>query len=352
MIIWGILVLALLVLVHEIGHFIAARILKIPVEVFSIGFGPPIAEFNSAFTKYRISLIPLGGYVKLFGEEEVPENVDTKLKKLAFKNRSYFEKMFVVLAGPLANLIFAWIVLVLVHILGFPILTPTIGEVLKDTPAEKAGLKGGDIIVSIDNSEVDSWEKVAKYIQKNPNKTINIVVLRGKEKLTFSLQPKEETVQTIFGEKKRIGIIGIKPSGNFAIKRYPLTIALVEATKKFYDIVYITVKGIVKLIERVVPIESIGGPIMIVQMAKEQATQGGSYLLFFMSLISINLAILNLLPIPVLDGGHAFIFTVEAIIRKPLDEKVKETISYFGLFIILMIMIIALYNDITKLIAR
>lgn len=348
----GIGVLALLILIHELGHFLCARLFKIPVEVFSIGFGPPIYEYEGKYTKYRISAIPFGGYVKLFGEEEVPEDVDPELERLAFKNRSYLEKILVVLAGPMANLIFAWILLVVVHMIGIPVLQPVIGEVIKDSPAYMAGLKRGDRIIKIDGRDIDSWDKIAKYIQENPNREISLTILRDNSIVTIKIKPKEEILENIFGEKRKVGIIGIKPLGTVTKKSYPFIKAIEEGTTKFYNIIYLTLKSLVKLIERAIPIGSIGGPIMIVQMAKEQASQGSSQLLFFMSLISVNLGILNLLPIPILDGGHAMIFTIEAILRKQLSQKAKELVSYLGLVIILSIMIIAFYNDLMRLIVR
>lgn len=347
-------VLALLIIVHELGHFLAAKIIGVPVEAFSIGLGPAVFEKKMGETTYRVGIIPFGGFVKLLGEEKIPEEleVNEELMRKTFVRRSYLEKIFVVLSGPIANIFFAWLILVIVHISGFPLLSPEIGEVIKGSPAETAGLKKGDVILKVDGHEVSTWDRLASYIHKRANKTIELEVSRSGEIVKIKITPREEVTKNIFGETKRIGVIGIKPSGNIVKVKYPLLKAIEEGTAKTINMIAITIKGIIKIIERIVPLESIGGPIMIVQMAKQQANAGGTQLALFIAIVSVNLAVLNLLPIPVLDGGHILVYTIEAVIRRSLSERARELINYIGLSIILLIMIIAMYNDLSRLVLK
>ncbi|NPA15696.1 MAG: RIP metalloprotease RseP [Deferribacteres bacterium] len=351
--IFAIIALGVLIFVHELGHFLAAKWLGIFVEKFSIGFGPAIVSKKIGETEYALSLIPLGGYVKLLGEdEESAEDIPSHLRERAFSCRPVREKALVVLAGPLANIVFAFFLIYSASLVGFPSLLPEVGKVLPDTPAAQAGLKPGDLIVEINGKRIRTWDELVAIVHSNPDRDLEVKVKRNGKLLTFKIHTSSKVVKTIFGKTKKIGLIGIVASGATTVKRYNPVEAFVEAARRTYEMVYLTILGIVKIVERAVPLKSIGGPILIVQMAKQQAQTGLINFILFTALISINLGVINLLPIPVLDGGHLLFFMIEAILGRPISLRKKEIAQQIGLFIIIMIMVLAFYNDILRLAGR
>ncbi len=349
----AIIALGILIFVHELGHFLAAKWLGIFVEKFSIGFGPAIYSKKIGETEYALSIVPLGGYVKLLGEdEESLENLPSHLKSRAFVYRSLKEKALVVIAGPLSNIIFASFLIYVASLIGFPALLPEVGKVLPNTPAAKAGIKPGDLIVEIDGKRIRTWDDLVSVVHSSPDKILELKVKREEKVISFKVYTSSKVVRSIFGEKKRIGLIGIVASGATVIQRYSPLEAIWESLKRTYEMIYLTVLGIIKIIERAVPLKSIGGPILIVQMAKQQAQTGVINFILFTALISINLGIINLLPIPVLDGGHLLFFAIEGVLRRPISLRKKEIAQQIGLFILIMIMILAFYNDILRLVGR
>ncbi len=349
----AIIALGILIFVHELGHFLVAKWLGIFVEKFSIGFGPAIYSKKIGETEYALSVVPLGGYVKLLGEdEESLENLPSYLKSRAFVYRSLKEKALVVIAGPLSNIVFASFLIYMASLIGFPALLPEVGKVLPNTPAAKAGIKPGDLIVEIDGKRIRTWDDLVSVVHNSPDKILELKVKREGKVISFKVYTSSKVVRSIFGEKKRIGLIGIVASGATAIQRYSPLEAVWESLKRTYEMIYLTVLGIIKIIERAVPLKSIGGPILIVQMAKQQAQTGVINFILFTALISINLGIINLLPIPILDGGHLLFFAIEGVLRRPISLRKKEIAQQIGLFILIMIMILAFYNDILRLAGR
>lgn len=347
-IIAAIVVFGLLIFFHELGHFLFAKYFKVYVEKFSIGFGPAIVSKKIGETEYMISAIPLGGYVKMFGEDlktDIPED----MKKKAFSYKPLYQRSLIVFAGPLFNFILAIILFVIINMIGMPMLLPVIGKVQEGMPAYEAGLKSEDKIIKINGADIRYWDEMSKIIKNNPGKELTITVLRGDKELTFTISPKLSKSKNIFGEEISVGLIGVTPKGDYTTVRYKLLDAVKKGLEKTYEVTKLTIVGIVKIFQKVVPANNIGGPIMIFQMAKETAQVGVNSLIAFMGVISINLAILNLLPVPVLDGGHLFFYMVEAIIRRPLNLKVREYANMVGIALLLALMAFAFYNDLIRI---
>ncbi len=348
--VWSfLLVLSGLIFFHELGHFAVARAFGIRVLKFSIGFGPRVWGIVRNGTDYCISAFPLGGFVKMLGE--VPgEEVPAEDRPYSFSHRPVWQRACVVVAGPLANFLFAMVVFFGILLsYGDPILLPEIGEVAPDSPAMEAGIQPGDVIVAINGQKVASWEEAAGIIRKSGGKTIEMEIRRGDELLRLSVTPRMNKVKNIFGEEVETPLIGITAAGKLEVKRVGPLDAAVMAVAKTWDLTVLTAKGFVKIIERVVPLSSLGGPIMIAQMAGQQAEQGWLNLFFFMALLSINLGLLNLLPIPMLDGGHLFFYLVEAVTGRPLSQKQMQVVQQIGMLILGALMLLVFYNDIARL---
>ncbi len=346
----AIVFLGILIFVHELGHFLMARLYGVGVEKFSLGFGPKIWGIKRGETEYVLSLFPLGGYVKLLGEnpeEELPEDADISR---SFSHKPLSTKAAIVAAGPMSNLIFAAFVMSMVYLWGIPVLEPVVGKVLPNTPAAVAGLMPKDKIVAIEGKRMSSWSDLSGIIQKNPGKPLKLTIKRKDQSLELTVTPEPQETKNIFGEKKKVGMLGIVAAGVFRVERSnPLT-AVARGIGYTVKIFYLTVLGIIKIIQRVVPAKSVGGPILIVQLASQQAKAGLLSLLTFMAFISVNLGVINLFPIPVLDGGHLLFFCIEAVRRRPLSIRTKEMAQQIGLAIIIIIMVLAFYNDIARII--
>lgn len=347
-----VVVLGILIFVHEFGHFIVARRLGVGVTKFSFGFGPKLFGIRRGETEYLVSAIPLGGYVKLVGEsdgDEVPEDQ----RQRSFSHKPVWVKTAVVAAGPLGNLLFAVLVLWIVFLGGVPALTPKIGNVLPDSPAARAGLQAGDVVVRIDGEPVATWEDLAERIRRETEgRALSLTVRREGKDFTVGVAPEIREGKSIFGEKVREPKIGIVAGQEIVRKRLGPVSALLRAGKETGKLIELTVITVVKLLTRVVPSDTLGGPILIAQLAGDQARQGISPFAYFLGLLSVNLGILNLLPIPILDGGHLLFFSIEALRRRPMSPQARAMAQQVGLAIILMLTALVFYNDIARLVAR
>jgi len=343
-----IIVLGVLIFFHELGHFLVARVLGVGVERFSLGFGPKLIGKTIGITEYRISAIPLGGYVKMVGESPDSE-LDPSDIPISFTHKHVFKRILIVAAGPFFNILLALIIFFgIFQISGLLILKPGIGEVNEGTPAYMAGLKKDDLVVSIDGVDISSWEDMANAIMASNGKTLAISVLRGDTILTNNVTPEVKKFKNIFNEDVDRYVIGITASGEVIRKDLNFFQALSESFIQTYEITALTIKGVVKLFQGTVSPKTLGGPIMIAQMAGQQAKEGVVNLIFFIALISINLAILNFLPIPVLDGGHLLFFFIEAVKGSPVSVKVREISQQAGIFVLILLMIYVFYNDIAR----
>lgn len=347
-----IIVLGILIFVHELGHFLAAKKMGVRVEVFSLGFGPKLIGLMKGDTEYRISLIPLGGYVKLYGEhpETVPQIVDPD-KAFAFKRP--WQKAFIVIAGPLGNFIFAFLAFwFLFALFGKTYTPPKVGEVLPNSPAEKVGIQKGDVILEINGKKVKSFEDILLEMRKEDRPQVfEVIVKRGEEVLSFKVTPDYMEGSTIFGKKTKVPFFGIKSSPEVVHEKINPLSAFLIAGKKVYDFTALTLIAVYKLITGELPFSTLGGPITIGKFAGESARLGLLAFISFMALLSINLGVFNLLPLPMLDGGHLVLFGVEAIVGRPISLKTQEMIFKIGLILIIALSIAVFYNDILRVLS-
>jgi len=347
-----VVILGILIFFHELGHFLVAKYFGVRVLKFSLGFGKKIIGRKLGDTEYLISMIPLGGYVKMLGEtdNDDAEPLTPEEEERSFSHQHVFKRMAIVAAGPTFNLLLALIIFSLFYIgVGKQIMEPEIGQVREHSPAETAGLKKGDFIMAVDGKQVQSWHEIKDAVHDRAGKSVSIAVRRNQQLFTFTVVPEESVSKNIFGEDIKTALIGIVASGKFRTLTLPTGSAVVEAGKKTGEVIWLTCLTVIKLFERVIPIQTIGGPILIGQMTGQLAQESFLYLIPFMAVISINLGILNLLPVPILDGGFLVFLFLELIIGKPLSLKKRDMAQKIGLFLLIMLMVVVLFNDITRL---
>ena len=345
-----IIVLGVLVFVHELGHFLMAKLFGVRVDAFSLGFPPKLLHKKIGDTDYRLSVVPLGGYVKLFGENPKDE-VPFELEPVSFSHHPLWHRFLIVMAGPVFNLLFAVLALFLVFAFsGIPYLTTEVGGVKEGSPAAHAGLKTGDQILSVGGEAVSRWEDLSVRIRQGGEHPLTLSVRRGDRDFQVQVTPQHMETSDIFGGKVSALIIGISSGNTPAVERVGPIRALTLGVVYTGRLTWLTVESLYKLVTRQVPLKSVGGPILIAQVAGKQAKMGVTYLVQFMAALSVNLFLLNLLPIPVLDGGHLFFFTLEAIRGKPLPMQHREMAQGLGLMLILALMILVFYQDILRLV--
>ncbi len=348
-ILWAVLVLGVLIFVHELGHFLVAKRAGVSVLKFSLGFGPKIAGFTRGGTEYLLSAIPLGGYVKMLGEDPKEEVADLER---SFSAKPIGWRSLIILAGPGSNFLLAIAIFWVVFMVGVPTLTTKVGEVMEGFPAREAGLLQGDRIAAIEGRPIEKWEELAKQIHQSPGRPVRLTVEREGQRFDVTVAPKATKQKNLFGEEQEIGLLGIAPAEEFLTERTNPITAFGRAVYKTYDLSVLILVTFGKLLQGVVPAKTIGGPLLVAQMAGEQARLGILNLLFFTALLSINLAILNLLPIPILDGGHLFFALIEAARGKPVSLKKREMAQQVGLVLLVALMIFAFYNDIFRLLGK
>jgi regulator of sigma E protease len=343
-----IIVLGILVFAHELGHFLLAKRLGVGVLTFSLGFGPKLIGRKIGETQYQISAFPLGGFVKLIGENPEEEVKEEDLSR-SFSAQPKWKRTFIISAGPLFNFFLAVVLFSCINLFGIPYFPSKVGEVSPGLPAERVGLKKGDLVISIDGKEVSKWEDLHKIISDSKGKELSIKVKRNGEILNFKVTPQAVKDKNLFGEEVETFRIGIVNPKEVLIEKVNPMIALGMGFVQTWQGIKLTVIGIVKLIQRVIPAKTIGGPILIAQLAGEQAKRGLLSLILFMAILSINLGVINLFPIPILDGGHFLFLGLEAILRRPLSIKKMEMAQQIGLVFIILLMLFAFYNDLIRI---
>ncbi|MFO8112418.1 MAG: RIP metalloprotease RseP [Desulfosalsimonadaceae bacterium] len=345
-----IIVLGVLIFFHELGHFIMARAFGVGVEKFSLGFGPALVKWKKGRTEYCISAFPLGGFVKMVGEQP-DAALSEEDRPYSFTHKPVSRRMIIVAAGPVFNFLLAIIIFfVLFTAAGLMFLQPEIGEVRPDSPAARAGLEAGDRIVSIGGTAIESWSEMAEAVSKSGGNPVEMQIEREGREIQATVNPVVEPMENIFGETHDRYIIGITASGSTGVIRLGPVEAVGESLRRTYMIVELTVVSVAKMVRGTVSVDNLGGPIMIAQMAGEQVEHGLINLLGFIALVSINLGILNLLPIPVLDGGHLMFFGIEAVKGSPVSLRTREVAQQVGLFILLTLIVFVFYNDIMRIV--
>jgi regulator of sigma E protease len=428
-IILALLALGILIVVHELGHYVAARLSGVWVERFSIGFGPILLRKTKWDTEFCLSLVPLGGYAKLHRMFEEEEAVDGR-EHQAFYSKSYIKKLFMILAGVLFNMLFAVLILSFGYVVGYkahdPVIygvegaalqagflkgdiissingkkirawdefsatltydmkypadvtalregvpvalsytpefvestdlfgdkimltesgmtvyiPPVIGHVTSGLPAEQSGMKEGDTILAVNGESIAVWSDVGKLIRSSGGEPITISALRNGEPITFELAAKSIGPENSY-------VIGIAPTdGGIILREWPWK-AVYLGLKDSLAVTKLIYVGLGKLVTGKVSVDNLGGPIMIISEGSNSAKAGIAQYLFYIALISINLGVLNLLPIPVLDGGYAILFTFERLISRKIGRRIREASQMAGIFLLVMVMLFAMYNDILR----
>ncbi|MDD2828974.1 MAG: RIP metalloprotease RseP [Sulfuricurvum sp.] len=341
------LVLSLLIFLHELGHYSAAKFFGVYVEVFSIGFGKKLFSFRWLNTQWQISAIPLGGYVKMKGQD------DSDPTAISYDNDSYttkkpWQRIIILLAGPLANFLTAWVLFYAIALGGPQALSPIVGKVVVNSPAQQVGLIAKDKILSINGKTITTWDEISDTI-KSSEGSLTLGVERNETKLFITLTPQISEATNIFKEKVQKRMVGIAPSGITHKLNLGFSETLEYATKQTYETSFLIFQSVQKLLTGVVPAKEVGGVVSIVQVTADATAYGWISLFFFTALISVNLGVLNLLPIPALDGGHIMFNLYEIIRRKAPSEAVITQLTIGGWVLLLGLMFLGLYNDITRL---
>jgi regulator of sigma E protease len=359
-----ILTLSIVVFVHEFGHFIVARRNGVRCESFSIGFGPELFGYTDKHgTRWKFSAIPLGGYVKMFGEGETmqavegggepaePRELSPEEKAVSFKHKTIAQRAAIVFAGPGANFLFTILVFWAVFILsGRPITEPVIGKVVEGSAAEQAGLQVGDRVLSIDGAGVERFEDIQRIVAIAHGVPMSVTLERAGEELTLNAQPRVIEDKDAFGNITKRALLGISSSGESRrIEQPGLVQALGWSVGQTYTVVESTFVGIGQMISGLRGTEDLGGPIRIAKYSGQAAKSGWMNFVIFMAILSVNLGLINLFPVPLLDGGHLLFYAIEAVRGRPLPERVQEWGLRIGLVLVLMLMVFATWNDIVQL---
>jgi regulator of sigma E protease len=339
-----IFVLSVLVFVHELGHFLSAKGFGIRVERFSIGYPPRLFGKRRGDTDYCISAVPFGGYVKIAGM--VDESLDTKAiqgppQPWEFRSKPWLQRLIVVLAGSLMNLLLAYLILTaFARFQGVGRISgTTVGIVTEGRPAAGAGLKPDDRIVRVNGDSVATWEALTRHIHSSPGKTLRIEWMSGDSLRSALITPLPDTL-----DGRPVGLIGIQAKSEVVKIGWPA--AFVESAKYCWQITRLIAGSLVRLVTGQDSLKTLGGPVKIAQLAGDSARQGMGPLFYLMALLSINLGLLNLLPFPVLDGGHVLILCIEGIVRKEIPVRVKMIIQQAGMVLLIGLILLVTYNDI------
>ena len=350
------LVLTVVVFVHEMGHFLVARWNGVRVDVFSIGFGREIWGWTSpkTGTRWRISLLPLGGYVKMFGESEFDDKAEPltpEEQAVSFHHKRVGQRAAIVLAGPLANFVFGIGLLALMFLVfGQATMPPVVGSVIAGSAAEEAGFRPGDRILSIRGDAITGFQDIQLIVPLYIGEKLDFIVLRDGKELALSAQPRVTEIPDRFGNVRRTPFLGIgAPKVAPEIIQHGLTSAVVTAVKETGTIISATFTGLGQMISGARESTELGGPLRIAQGAGQAAQLGVGSVAFFVILLSINLGLINLFPVPMLDGGHLAFYAVEAVLGRPLGVRAQEYGFRVGLFLVLALMLFATRNDLIEL---
>jgi regulator of sigma E protease len=353
--------LGVVVFFHELGHFLVARWVGVKVLVFSVGFGPELVGFNDRYgTRWKLSALPLGGYVKFFGDQNAASVPDQEAaaamtqeeRTQSFVHKSLPRRAAVVAAGPIANFILASVIFAGIFMVnGKPSTTPRIDTIVAGSPAEKAGFKAGDIIVSINGRAIQTFDQVQKIVAVSADQPLDVGVDRGGEQLILKAVPERVESKTEFGTQRRgiLGISRVHSAEDVGTEKVgPLT-AIGLGIGQTWEIIETTLGYIGKIFTGRESADQISGVIGIAQLSGKVATFGFIAILNLAAILSVSIGLLNLFPIPLLDGGHLLFYTIEALRGRPLSERAQEMGFRVGFAVVLMLMLFSTYNDVTRI---
>lgn len=340
------LVLGILILVHEFGHFMAARKVGVKVEKFSLGFGKSLLKKKSGDTEYSINAIPLGGYVKLAGDSRE----ESKGEAYEYLSKSPGERAAIIFFGPLLNYVLAFLCFWFIFFIGYPTLTTKVGGLVEDFGAQKAGIEVGDKVIAIDGINVGYWEDMQRIVSaKKDASVVRLTVLRAGEKRDFEVKIREKKFQDMIGSTQSVGLIGVKPSEEIVTIRHGIIEAFGLGFSKTIDLTVMTYKALWRMtVGKLSFRESVTGPLGIFYITSKAANIGFIAIIHLIAVLSVSLCIFNLLPFPVLDGGHLFLLAVEKIRKKPLSVKAEHIINQIGFSLIIALAVFVTINDLMK----
>lgn len=339
------IILSVMILVHEFGHFVQARRLGIRVEKFSLGFGPKLLNFKKGDTEYILCLFAFGGYVKLAGDSW-DECVG---RRYEFLSRNPAQRAKVIFAGPALNYMLAFLCFWLVNIVGYPNLTTKIGEVMANYPAFTSGVLKDDVIVSIDGKDVQYWPQLQEIIHNKKTRNVELEILREDKLIKLSVGLRQETVKNILGIEQKINLMGIRPKGEAVLVRHNVFSAFALAARNLWNLTQLTILAFWRMFTGGLSFrESVTGPLGMFYITSEAVRIGFSAVLHLVAVLSASLSIFNLLPFPVLDGGHLFFLGLEKLRGRHLNQKVEEKIAQVGMICIISLAVFVFLNDWVK----
>ncbi|MBL8671347.1 MAG: RIP metalloprotease RseP [Alphaproteobacteria bacterium] len=350
-------VLSVLIFFHELGHYLVARWNGVRVEVFSIGFGREIWGWTDRVgTRWKVGLFPVGGYVKMFGDQDETSRPSGEVatmtaeeRAVSFHHKTLGQRAAIVSAGPIANFLLAVVLFAIIFVVaGKPSTPALVGDVRPDSAAAAAGFKAGDRILRLDGTSVERFEDIVSIVRMNPGKPMEAAVERGGMPVALTVTPLRTEITDRFGNKHVVGQLGIVGSGQVYLQLGPGS-ALVAAVGETWSTVVVTLKALGQIIAGTRSADELGGPIRIAKMSGDVAQVGIIPLLMLMAVLSVNLGLLNLFPVPMLDGGHLLFYAYEAVRGRPLGERAQEYGFRVGLALVLALMVFVTWNDIVQL---
>jgi regulator of sigma E protease len=352
------IILTVLVFVHELGHYWVARRCGVRVDVFSVGFGRELFGYTDRNgTRWKFSLIPLGGYVKMFGDANAASMPDNQVgdlseaeKAVAFQYKTLAQRSWIVAAGPLINFIFAIVIFaVLFSTMGQPFTPPMVGDVMPDSPAETAGFQPGDRVVGIDNTDIERFEDLIRIVSMNPEKQMLFRVERDGEEVSFPATPARVVADDGLGNEQEIGRLGIQ-GGGMEFVQHGIATAIWRAAKETVVISGTTLQAVYQIITGQRSFRELGGPLRIAQISGQVAERGFVPSIILIAILSINLGLINLFPIPMLDGGHLLFYAIEAVRGgRPLGERAQEYGFRIGLALVMTLIAVVTWNDLVHI---
>lgn len=356
------IVLTIVVFFHELGHYLVGRWCGIRALTFSVGFGPEIFGFTDRLgTRWRLSAIPLGGYVKFLGDENAASAPDfERLQKMSKEERSHsfpgaalWRRAATVAAGPLANFVLAIVIFAALFFLhGRMIADPIVAKVQPESAAAAAGIEPGDRFLSIDGNVMTTFDDVRRYVSVRPGVPIHVRVEREGREVSLSLTPRRSEIEDRFGNKMEVGLIGVitdEAAGNFRVVKYGPLESVGQGATETWHIITRTADYIANIVRGREDADQLGGPIRVAQVSGQMATLGFGALIQLAAVLSVSIGLLNLMPIPMLDGGHLLFYAIEAVRGRPVGEQAQEMAFRLGLAMVLMLMVFATWNDVSRL---